>query len=154
MTTGAPAQPAPRLPTGVMLVLADTLPAARGVDSVLALIDGVVQPLEDARPELTALRRREVAPDRPGDAGSKDDPGEEAGVAAACGQTAAAAISRIRGIVDARREVGAGEWNTPRSGASGAWCAASRTGREVLDEDGPAAARQDRGGAGGPEGAR
>ena len=84
------------------------------VDSVLALIDNVVQPLEDARPELAASRRREVAPARAGDAddadgseetlerGSKDDPAEEVGVAAACDQAAEAAIRCIRGIVDAR----------------------------------------------------
>ena len=60
------------------------------VDSVLALIDGVVQSLEDARPELAASRRREVAPARAGDAGGADgseaaaERGSEDAPAAAC----------------------------------------------------------------------
>ena len=38
--------------------------------------------------------------------GSKDDPAEAAGVVGPCGQATEVAISRIRGIVDARREEG------------------------------------------------
>ena len=73
----------------------------------------------------------EVAPSRAGAAGgadgsveaaergSEDDPAEEAGVTAACDQAAAAAISRIRGIVDARREVAIPPDSPGRSGREG-----------------------------------
>ena len=77
------------------------------VDSVLVLIDAVVQPLEDALPELAASRQREVAP----------------------------AIRRIRGVVDARREVGVGEWDDAAVGRIRRLVRRLEDAREVLDED-------------------
>ena len=58
-------------------------------------------------------------------------------MAAACDQVAEAAISRIRGIVDARREVGVGERNDDAAvGRIRRLVRRLADAREVLDEDG------------------